>query len=366
MNPYMMSPETMMTAQDRAVAVHPMDVMALSMGPMPMGPIPMNDQSMEMDAVNAPSRLIEPMSMHTMPREQMPMDRGQGRLPWGDELWRRIDMSVHSESMQTRSASIFLPRVDVSSGALTIDSDTTLIDTPQLSINEAAIFPLIEVWVEFALTPQQVEREMEMMTACTLAKRATNVLTQATDLLIFQGDTAITGDPLFVDRQVRVRSGPAGSGLVNAIPEGASSQVLQVPAIDADSHQFGDRTYEVVTEGRAQLKRHGHYGPYALILHTIPYADTFSPLAVTLATPASLLEPMTSVGFYETGTLPPLTGLLISVGGNSMDLVMGLDATTTFLQQDAAGKYVFRVYKRFALRIKDPSAIIRLNFETTA
>ncbi len=235
-----------------------------------------------------------------------------------------------------------------------------------MSINEAATFPLIELWVEFALTTQQVEREMELMTACTLAKRATNILTQATDLVIFQGNTAVdpvNGDPLFVDRRVQARSGPAGSGLVNAIPAGASSQILQVPAVDADSDRFGDRTFAAVTQGGARLKSQGHYGPYALILHTISYADTFAPLAVTLATPASLLEPMTDAGFCETGTLPPLTGLLISIGGNSMDLVVGRDATTTFLQQDATGKYVFRVYKRFALRVKDPSAIIRLNFD---
>jgi hypothetical protein len=47
-----------------------------------------------------------------------------------------------------------------------------------------------------------------------------------------------------------------------------------------------------------------------------------------------------------------------------MDLVVGRDATATFLQQDFEGKYVFRVYKRFALRVKDDSAIIRLDFES--
>lgn len=234
MNPSVMSPESPMSMEDRAMAVDPMDVISLSMGPMPMGPVPMNGhlmmgmngqsmnmKPMDMDAmpmkpINGQSLLMEPMNMDAMGMQSIPMDRGQERLPWRDEIWHRIDRSVHSESMRTRSASVFLPRVDSSYGTLTIDSDTTLIDTPQLSINEAAIFPLIEVWVEFALTPQQIEREMEIMTACTLAKRATNILTQATDLLIFQGDTATTGDPLFTDRRVQVRSGPAGSGLVSA------------------------------------------------------------------------------------------------------------------------------------------------------
>jgi uncharacterized linocin/CFP29 family protein len=307
-----------------------------------------------------------PLGRHPMAAMKDPstsMDRGQDRLPWNDEIWHRIDSSVKAESLRRPPASAFLPRVDPTMGALTTDSDTTLLDTPQLSINEAATFPLVEVWVEFALTPQQVEREMELMTACTLAKRASNVLAQATDLLIFQGDAACSGDPLFTDRLARVRSGPAGPGLVNAVAAGAEAQRIHVGAIPAADHRFGDRTFEAVTEGRARLESQGHYGPYALILHTIPYADTFAPLAVTLATPASLLKPIVGAGFYETGTLPPLTGLLISVGGNSMDLVVGCDATTTFLQQDAEGKYVFRVYERFALRVKDSSAILRLDFQ---
>lgn len=355
MNPYAMSSETVMSTQGPLMAVGPMDAMALSMGPMTMGAVPMDLRSKAAPAA-------ESMATASTSMESASIDRGQDKLPWGGEIWQRIDRSVQAESMQTTSASAFLPRVVPMPGALTVDSDATLLDTPQLSINEAATLPLIEVWVEFALTPQQVEREMEINTACTLARRATNVLIQATDLLIFQGQAAVTGDPLFTARRVRVRSGPAGTGLVDVV-QGAGSQILEVPAVDAASHRFGDRTFEAVTEGCARLVGKGHYGPYALILHTIPYADTFAPLAVTLATPASLLEPMAGAGFYGTGTLPTLTGLLIAVGGNSMDLVVGRDATTTFLQQDAEGKYVFRVYKRFALRVKDDSAIIRLDFE---
>jgi hypothetical protein len=35
-----------------------------------------------------------------------------------------------------------------------------------------------------------------------------------------------------------------------------------------------------------------------------------------------------------------------------MDLVVGLDATTGFMQQDTDGTYRFRVVDRFALRLK--------------
>jgi hypothetical protein len=53
----------------------------------------------------------------------------------------------------------------------------------------------------------------------------------------------------------------------------------------------------------------------------------------------------------------------VSVGGNAMDLVVGSEPTTEVLQQDAEGFYRFRSFERFVLRVKDKSAIVRLNYE---
>ena len=84
-----------------------------------------------------------------------------------------------------------------------------------------------------------------------------------------------------------------------------------------------------------------------------PYADTYAPLATTLIMPADRIKPLVTAGFYGTGTVPPLTGLLVSLGGNTMDLVVGMDVTTSFLQEDPDGLYRLRVWERFALRRKD-------------
>jgi hypothetical protein len=45
-----------------------------------------------------------------------------------------------------------------------------------------------------------------------------------------------------------------------------------------------------------------------------------------------------------------------------MDLVVGLHATTVFMQQDSNQLWRFRVLERFALRVIDPSAIQVLEF----
>lgn len=300
----------------------------------------------------------------------MPMDMEMGtmmnerreQLSWTDEMWDHMDRLVRYEEEMAGLASAFLPMIGPRHKALTVDSDLILTDQTELRIDEAATFPLIETWVEFALTPQQVEREAATMTACTLSGRAANILTQAQDLLIFQGDAAIKKNPLFTQTLVRQRSGPAGSGLFGAVPRNDPQRILIVKA-PSRGRRYGEQTFRAVTEGIARLKGREHYGPYVLILHTIPYADTFAPLSTTLVTPAQRIESMMTAGFFETGTLPPLTGLLISIGGNSMDLIVGRETGVSFMQEDPDGKFRFRVWKRFALRIKDPTAILALYFK---
>ena len=46
-----------------------------------------------------------------------------------------------------------------------------------------------------------------------------------------------------------------------------------------------------------------------------------------------------------------------------MDLVVGMDATTAYLQPDNKRLDQFSIFERFTLRLKDPSALVRLNFE---
>jgi hypothetical protein len=46
-----------------------------------------------------------------------------------------------------------------------------------------------------------------------------------------------------------------------------------------------------------------------------------------------------------------------------MDLVVGHHAYATFMQRDPNDNWRFRVLQRFALRVKDSTAIIRLEFQ---
>jgi uncharacterized linocin/CFP29 family protein len=209
------------------------------------------------------------------------------------------------------------------------------------------------------------------MTAVTLATRAANLLAQAEDVLILQGQPAVETHPLFAEGKVRLLSGNAGTGLLGGLP---ANQIIEVEPISENPLRFGENTFEEVSEAYSLLQsgdglEQAHYGPYALVLQFKQYADTYAPvltnqaaLANTLVITADRIKPLVPAGFYGTGTVPPLTGLLVSLGGNTMDLVVGMDITTSFLQEDPDGRYRLRVWERFALRRKDSSAIIQLRF----
>lgn len=90
--------------------------------------------------------------------------------------------------------------------------------------------------------------------------------------------------------------------------------------------------------------------------------------------PADRIKGLVADRFYSTSTLPndftgqratlnTPQGLLVALDGNTMDLVMDMDPITEFMQVDCDGLYCFRVFERFALRLKDFKAVVRLEFQ---
>ena len=319
------------------------------------------------------------------------MNNGREKVPWSPEIWDRIDQAVHAECQRTKIAAKFLPMFGpIDPKATTVPSDRIEVleaaavtavaagTIPILTVDETAVTPIVEIQVQFQLTPQQVHDEEKLMTAVTLATRAANQLAQGEDLLIFQGEAA-RNVALFRDNRVQLRSGRPGAGLVNL----ATLDIQTVPVEPIDRRpgdtqpRWGENSFEAVARAYSILQSgeglaQAHYGPYAAVFQHVPYADTYAPLATTLIMPADRIKPLVKEGFFGTGTLPALTGFMISLGGNTVDLVMAVDATTAFLQEDPDGRFRFRVFERFAVREKDPTSVVRFEFrgeptrETTA
>lgn len=327
--------------------------------------------------------------------------KGRGKIPWSKEVWDRIDQAVEMEVKRTRVGARFLPKRPVPPKTTSVPTDayTTITPdggTPVLTVDEGATLRLNEYYVEFELTPQQVDQEegdfksLGHSTAVTLATKAANTLAQAEDLVIFQGSNALSavagvGSSLFTGNLVLMLNptGLTDTGLLafpagTAAPAGGVTNIVPVAELGGPPGVvWGPNTFEAVAQGYAQLQGAGHYGPYALVLETIPYADTFAPLPATLTLTADRIKPLMTAGFFGTGTIPPnpppaparppvgkppFFGVMVSLGGNSMDLVFGLEPLAAFMQEDTNGNFRFRVLERFALRLKDPTAVVILQF----
>ena len=215
--------------------------------------------------------------------------------------------------------------------------------------------------------------------------------------MLFNGQNGLQS-PLFKQGTVQFRDPQLAQhldlGLLNINPTDGSvalspDQIIHVhpsvPPSPGTLPRYAENTLGAVAQGFSVLQAHGHYEHYALVLHTIPYADLHTALTTTLITPVEPLSHLIKLGIYGTGTLPPFsqtpgqptglpkipgilyTGVLVSLTGNTMDHVRGLldqdlDVATTYNQKDVNENYRFRVLERFVLRLKDPTAVILLAF----
>ena len=277
---------------------------------------------------------------------------GREQVAWGADVWAALDAAVHDEFHRSAVALKFIPFFGPVDNAMTVPADVVDLDT--MTIDESAVVALVELGVEFGLTRQQTAAEAQNQTGVALATRAANLLAQAEDRVIFLGDAAFK-DPLF--KRVQRRSGDAGPGLLRA-----AEQVVSVSPVADDPKRYMDNTFNAVVEGCSLLQQQGQNGPYALALRSEDYADTLASPPSSLVMPADRIRPLVPLGMFGTGMLPPSSGVLVSVGGNTMDLVVGMEPTTEFVQVSTEGLYRFRVFERFALRVKDQSAIVRLDF----
>jgi uncharacterized linocin/CFP29 family protein len=280
----------------------------------------------------------------------MPNNHQDPDEAWSPEVWQEINNAVLTEVGRIRVAQKVFPSSQ-SPNVQYVPND--VLDRATMSIEEGQTKPFIEISVTFRLTQQQVNDEPTQHTGKTLAKLAAKEVAQAEDKLFFQGEDATLPKRVHVHKEKY-----AGPGLLN-IKNVETIAVL--PPDNKDHGTFGENTFQGVTQGISKLTGKGQPGPYALILESSVYADTYAPVGGTLATVADRLTPLLSGGFYGTGTLPASTGLLVSLGGEPTSLYVGQDTITAY-SQPHNGDYSLRVFERVQLVTRENEAFVKLLF----
>jgi uncharacterized linocin/CFP29 family protein len=270
---------------------------------------------------------------------------------WSEPIWQEIDNAVLAEVGRIRVAQKVFPASQNLNGQY-VPADVFDPNKVPLSIDEGQTKPFTEISVEFRLTQGQVDNEVTLRTGKTLSRLAAKFDALVEDTLFFQGKDVKLPDGVKVINKESV-----GPGLLNV--KGIKS--IDVPPLDPGV--YGANTFKAVTKGISELNDDAQPGPYALVLESAIYADTYAPVENGLTTTADRLTPLLPGGFYGTGTLPDKRGLLVSLGGGPTSLYVGRDAITAYTQDDADGSSRFRVFERVQLIARDPRAFVRLVFK---
>jgi uncharacterized linocin/CFP29 family protein len=279
---------------------------------------------------------------------------GRGSV-WTSQIWSDIDREVMADVGRVRVAQKIFPSQQKPNQD-TVQADIlTLGETPgdPLMIKEGVTLPFLEISAKFALTQSQINSEATLRTAQTLAQLSGRKVALAEDLLLFQGVNADLPQGVAVSNMR-----PDWQGLLNL--EGMSAAITVEPLANGG---FGENTFTAVSKGIGQLIAAGHPGPYALVLETSMYADTYAPAPNTLVTTSDRINPLVDGRSYGTGTLPAYTGLLVSLGGNPTSIHIAMDATTVYNSEDPFGNHRFRVLERVQVVVREPQAFVKLLFQ---
>jgi hypothetical protein len=309
-------------------------------------------------------------------------NRGKDQIHWSEEVWKTLDHAVLEEMMRTRVVAKFLPHVRVERkqtnaaadvvvspiqqalAALAVGAALQLPQDTALYVDESLTRRIQEYWVTFKMSVAQVEEEehaeaamghhpeishhegpgaaahhqmahyQRASTGVSLAMRSANILAQAEDAILLNGQNAVVNSPLFFTQQVipldtnlktdidlgllNIQALPQGAA---GIPAGAAANVITLPAgqviavhpvpppagVPAFPPLYRENTLNAVAEGFSALQGLGHYENYALVLHTYPYADLHQALPTTLIEPVEPVSHLIKAGIHGTGTLPPFT-----------------------------------------------------------
>jgi uncharacterized linocin/CFP29 family protein len=278
------------------------------------------------------------------------MTESNSQVPWSDEQWDRVKRAIQEEANRARVAATFLQLFGplpasadfVRKEEIKIDDRITIADTDTIKL------PTLQVKVY--LRGAQMT-DPELTSALAMFKRAANLLARLEDALIFNGQPDVSKPPAGGPAIWEVLGGQPSSGLLAA---GAPGVV--VPADD------GEKLVRAVSKAIGDLEGDGQFGPFAVALGQELFLAAQTPNDKSLVLPQDRIIPFLggSGSLVRSSTLPPDNGVVVALGGAPVELVIATDVSLNFLQVTPDPMFVFRVYEKMVLRIKEPDAIVAL------
>jgi uncharacterized linocin/CFP29 family protein len=288
------------------------------------------------------------------------MTESNPQVPWTDEQWARVNRVIQEEAQRARVAASFLPLYGplpanadfVRREDITCDDRPALAQPPkELKIDDKRTIQLATLEVKVRARGAQLA-DPEMRSVLALFRRAANVLARLEDAVVFRG---------LVGRPPRP---PTNTNLPPEIWEIRSEEPMEglwTDPVPDPTGSGGAGLVEAVSTAIGDLEKAGHFGPFAVLLSQELFLIAQSPEA-SLALPQDRIIPFLGGGpLLRSSTLPGSSGVVVALGGEPIELVVATDVSLSFLQVTEQSDFLFRVFEKTRLLIKERNAVKKLS-----
>jgi uncharacterized linocin/CFP29 family protein len=291
---------------------------------------------------------------------------------WTDAQWSRVYQTVSEEANKASVAGAFLPCFGPLARSADVVRFEELREEDQLlTVSDDNPIKLWTLAVHVELKQQQLADE-NLSAALAVFRRAANLLARTEDTIVFNG-LSNTDDAekrlADIPPQCRVSGGENTIGLVERGKEGEKISVgyishtrqiepySKTELVSPTDQYYGQAIVKAVSQAIMKLDKAGRLGPYACVLGNLAFVQAHTPETNSLVLPRDSIEPLLDGPVLRSGALDEYDGIVISLAGDPIDLVLATAPTAQFLQVTEEARYRFRIYERFALRVKQSNTI---------
>jgi len=228
----------------------------------------------------------------------------------------------------------------------------------RLLVEDTRCRPLTKISVNVYLKSAQL-CQPDLSSALIMFRRAANIIARVEDRIVFGGQPGPSPDPsaLNVSPPIfRVSGGEQFRGLIaEALAITPNPHCVPVPPGPP-----AENIVTAVSRAITILENEGHLSPFALVLGPDLFIKAHDP-SPSLVLPADRIKPLLGGGpLLRSSTIPTNEGVLVSLAGDLVDLVVASDISAKYLETTLEPRHVFRVSEKMTLRVKQPKAILAL------
>jgi hypothetical protein len=331
---------------------------------------------------------------------------------WTDEQWRRVTDLVATEADKARVGARYLPLYGPVDPSVVAVPDYLLGNRPnpkyaqlrasnKLTVDSSPNTYLATITIQIPLANHEVA-EPELQAAAVAFRRAAVTIARVEDALIFNGQMTPGRVPWptlpggWAGRLPPVFALVGGASQAGLVPTGALPNqpppLLNIaPRVDvplplpaplpwapADRQKnmaaWSEIIVRVISDTVGKLEANGHAGPFACFLSPDVFEAVHTP-SPAMVLPRDRILPFLGGDYLSrSNAIPNGYGIVVagvpayetdtygkrqkqSGGGGPVEIVVATDISLRYLQQTPEPKFLFRVWEKVALRVKEWDAV---------